>query len=160
MMRPKIRPMTKQDKSAIMPILRATPQFKPSEVAVAEGVIDSYLRDPMGSGYHVLVAEVDSSVVGYICYGPTPMTERTWDIYWLAVAPDEQSRGIGRTLLTIAEDKIKEANGRLALIETSSRPDYERTRRFHLLQGYELVCCIPDFYAPGDDKLVFRKRLE
>jgi len=151
--------MTRRDKSAIMRILRATPEFKPAEVAVAEEVLDSYLVDPIGSGYYVLVAEVDSSVVGYICYGPTPMTERTWDIYWLAVAPEEQGRGIGRTLLTFAEDRIKEANGRLALIETSSKPDYERTRRFHHLQGYELVCRIPDFYSPGDDKLVFLKRL-
>jgi len=158
--RPQIRPMTSGDKPAIMRILTATPQFKPAEVAVAEEVIDSYLKDPLGSGYHIFVAEVDSLVMGYICYGPTPLTEGTWDIYWVAVAPEEQGRGIGRALLTFAEDRIKESHGRLALIETSSKPEYVRTRRFYHGQGYEQVCHIPDFYAPGDDKLIFQKRLK
>jgi len=155
-----IRPMTGGDKPAILQILKATPQFKPAEVIVAEEVLDTYLSDNLGAGYHVLVAEVDSSVVGYICYGPTPMTEGTWDIYWIAVAPEEQGRGIGTSLLACAEAKIKEAKGRLALIETSSKPDYERTRRFHRSQGYKLVGRVPDFYAPGDHKLILRKKLD
>jgi ribosomal protein S18 acetylase RimI-like enzyme len=151
--------MTSRDKPAIMQILRATPEFKPVEVVVAEEILDSYLSDPSGSGYHVLVAEVGSSVVGYICCGPTPLTEGTWDIYWLAVAANEQRRGIGKALLALAEDKIKEAQGRLAIIETSSKPEYEKTRRFYSSQGYHVIGRIRDFYAPGDDKLIFQKRL-
>ncbi|MFA5316309.1 MAG: hypothetical protein WC369_02685, partial [Dehalococcoidales bacterium] len=69
-----------------MKILQDTPEFKPPEVAVAEEVIDSYLKDPPGSGYQVLIAEDSSNVVGYICYGPTPLTESTWDFYWEAIA--------------------------------------------------------------------------
>jgi ribosomal protein S18 acetylase RimI-like enzyme len=159
MMEPKVRPMTSEDKPSVMQILRDTPEFKPTEIDVAEEVLDSYLQDPSRSGYYVLVAEVGSSVAGYICYGPTPLTEGTWDIYWIAVAPKEQIHGIGKTLLALAEDEIKKTQGKLALIETSSKPEYERTRRFHRAQGYELVCRIADFYAPGDDKLVFQKRL-
>lgn len=158
-MRPQMRPMTGQDKPALMEFLRATPEFKPAEVDVAEEVLDAYLRDPSGSGYQVLVAEVGASVVGYICYGPAPLTEGTWDIYWIAVAPKEQGRGIGKALLALAEAKIKGARGRLALIETSSKPEYERTRRFHRSQGYEMACRIADFYAPGDDKLILQKLL-
>jgi ribosomal protein S18 acetylase RimI-like enzyme len=151
--------MISEDKLAIMQILRSTPEFKPAEVVIAEEVIDSYLDDPSGSGYYVLVAEIGPSVVGYVCYGPTPLTEGTWDMYWLAVAPEEQGRGIGKALLAIAEGNIREAQGRIVLIETSSTPEYERTRRFHHSQGYEVACRIGDFYAPGDDKLVFQKRL-
>ena len=158
-MRPKVRPMTDEDKPAIIQMLRNIPEFKPVEVDIAEEVLDSYLCDSIRSGYHVFVAEVGSSIAGYICYGPTPLTEGTWDIYWLAVVPDQQSQGIGKALLTFAEGNIKETKGRLALIETSSKPEYEATRRFHLAQGYELACRIADFYAPGDDKLVFQKRL-
>ena len=134
----KIRPMTQRDKPAIIRILTATPEFKPSEV---------------------VVAEVDRLAVGYICYGPTPLTEGTWDIYWIAVAQGEQSRGVGSALIALAEDEIKKAQGRLAIIETSSKPEYEKTRRFHNRQGYELIGRIPDFYAPGDDKLILQKRL-
>ena len=155
----KIRPMTYDDKPIIMRILRATPEFKPSEVVVAEEVIDSYLHTPTGSDYHILVAEVDLTVVGYICYGPTPLTEGTWDIYWMAVDPDRQGRGIGSALMAFAEGKIKETHGRLVLIETSSTPKYEKTRRFHQSQGYEVISRIPNFYAPGDDKIIFQKQL-
>ena len=126
---------------------------------MAEEVIDSYLRDPRGSGYHTLVAELDSTIAGYICYGPTPLTEGTWDIYWMAVAPEKQGKGIGGALLAHAEERIREAQGRLAIIETSSQPEYEKTRRFHLNHGYEVIGRIPDFYALGDDKLILQKRL-
>jgi GNAT superfamily N-acetyltransferase len=158
-MRPKVRPMTRKDKPAVIRMLRNIPEFKPAEVDVAEEVIDSYLGDSIGSGYHIFVAEVGSSITGYICYGPTPLTEGTWDIYWLAVAPDKQSQGIGKALLKFAEGNIKETKGRLSIIETSSKPEYEATRRFYQAQGYEMTCRIADFYTPGDDKLVFEKRL-
>jgi ribosomal protein S18 acetylase RimI-like enzyme len=129
-------------------------------VEVAEELIDSYLNDPVGSGYHILVAEVDSTVTGYICYGPTPLTEGTWDIYWEAVAPGKQGRGIGSALMKSAEKEIVRAKGSLAIVETSSTPLYEKTRNFYLGQGYEVICRIPDFYAPGDDKLILQKRLK
>jgi ribosomal protein S18 acetylase RimI-like enzyme len=155
----KIRPMTHKDKPAIIEILKATPEFKPSELVVAEELIDSYLLDLSQSGYHVLVAEAEQLVLGYICYGPTPLTEGTWDIYWMAVAREEQNRGIGGALMAFAEDEIKKAQGRLAIIETSSQPEYEKTRHFHTHHGYEVVCRIPDFYTLGDDKLILQKRL-
>jgi ribosomal protein S18 acetylase RimI-like enzyme len=158
-MKPKVRPMTILDKPAIMQVLQNTPEFKPAEVMVAEELIDCYLDDPSGSGYYILVAEVDSSVIGYICYGLAPLTEGTWDIYWIAVAPKEQGQGIGSTLLASAESKIKNVHGRLALIETSSKPEYEKTRLFYQSRGYQVVSRIADFYEPGDDKLTFQKRL-
>jgi ribosomal protein S18 acetylase RimI-like enzyme len=155
----KVRQMTRRDKPALMKILRSTPEFKPSEVVVAEEVINSYLRDPRGSGYYALVAELDSAIAGYICYGPAPLTEGTWDIYWIAVSAEKQDKGIGGALLAYAEGRIREIQGRLAIIETSSKPEYEKTRRFHLSHGYEVIGRIPDFYAPGDDKLILQKRL-
>lgn len=154
-----IRPMTKEDRAALIQILRNTPEFPPAEVDVAIEVLDTYLQEPVRSGYNIFVSEANSSVVGYICYGPTPLTQGTWDIYWMAVEPGRQRQGIGKSLLAFAEKEIKKAEGRMTLIETSSKPEYEATRWFHRSQGYELVCRISDFYAPGDDKLVFQKRL-
>ena len=152
--------MSEEDKPILIEILRDTPEFKPSEVVVAEEVIDSYLNDPVNSGYYALVAEVDLSVVGYICYGPTPLTEGTWDLYWEAVAQKRRGQGIGSALLKAAEEEIRKAKGRLALIETSSTPAYEKTLHYHLRQGYEIIARIPDFYSPGDDKLILQKRLK
>jgi ribosomal protein S18 acetylase RimI-like enzyme len=155
----KIRHMMKKDKPALIEILKDTPEFKPIEVVVAEEVIDSYLRDPKESGYHVLIAEDGSEIAGYICYGPTPMTNGTWDMYWEAVAREKRGQGIGSALMKAAERAIRKAKGRLALIETSSTPAYEKTRRFHLGQGYEIIARIPNFYSSGDDKIILQKRL-
>lgn len=153
-----IRVMTKDDKPGIMQILDSTPEFKPAEVVVAEEVIDSYLGDPRCSGYYILVAELDSVIAGYICYGPTPLTEGTWDMYWEAVAREKRGQGIGGALMEAAEVEIKKAQGRLIIIETSSTPEYQKTIRFHLGNGYEIIARIPDFYAPGDDELILQKR--
>ncbi len=142
-----------------MELLQTTPEFTHDEVLVAEEVIDGYLRDPVGSGYLVFVALLDASTVGYICYGPTPLTRGTWDIYWIAVRPDLRSQGIGASLLRFAEDRIKGNGGRLAIIETSSKDNYEKTRLFYYGQGYTEACTVADFYAPGDDKVILQKRL-
>ena len=155
-----IRSMRGADRPRITQILRDTPEFKPHEVVVAEELIDSYLDDPSGSGYHVLVADADAAVEGYICSGPTPLTEGTWDVYWVAVSRQKQDQGIGSALMKSAEEDMLKAEGRLSIIETSSTPAYEKTRSFHLSQGYETVARIPDFYAIGDDKLILRKRLK
>ena len=155
----KIRPMVAEDKPAVMKILKETPEFKPAEVVVAEEVIDSYLKDPLGSGYYVMVADDDAETAGYTCYGPTPLTEGTWDLYWLAVASSNQGHGIGTSLMRMAEKAIEEGGGRLIMVETSSTPGYERARRLYCGLGYEIIARFPDFYTPGDDKVVFQKRL-
>jgi ribosomal protein S18 acetylase RimI-like enzyme len=152
-----IRLMIKKDKAAIGKILQVTQEFTPAEVKVALELIDLYLEYGIGSDYHILVAEVDNTPAGYICFGPTPLTEGTWDIYWMAVDPRKQRQGIGRRLLNDAEGSMSKVQGRLILIETSSKPEYEKTRKFYESCDYEIIARIPDFYTPGDDKLVFQK---
>jgi len=151
--------MLKRDKPALMALLRGLPEFKPAEVVVAEEVIGSYLADPTGSGFNTLVTQDGPAITGYISYGPAPLTEGTWDVYWIAVAAGEQGKGVGGVLLAYAEDKIKEAKGRLIIIETSSQVSYEKTSRFYSKHGYEAIAHLPDFYAPGDDKIILQKRL-
>jgi len=158
-MKPAIRPLAANDKPAIMRILQQVPEFEPEEVVVAEELIDCYLQDSVASGYLILVAESDSMLAGYVCYGNTPLTKGTWDIYWMAVDPSKQSKGIGKALLSSAEEDIASRKGRLIIIETSSKPMYEKTRQFHRARGYERIGRIADFYAPGDDKLIYQKRL-
>ena len=154
----KIRPLTRDDKPAVMAIVSDTPEFEPAEVPVAEEVLDSYLFNP-GEGYQAFVAEENGEVAGYICFGSTPLTAATWDIYWMAVSRSRRGRGIGQALLHQAEEAIKRAGGRLVLIETSSKPNYLPTRRFYRKSGYRQACLIKDFYAPGDHRVTFEKRL-
>ncbi len=151
--------MSAADKPALMKILKNTPEFKPFEVTVAEELVDYYLSDGVKSGYNVMIADDDGEVAGYVCYGETPCTVGTWDIYWIAVSQAKRGKGIGKMLDNAAETAIRKAHGRLAFIETSSTPLYENTRRFYEGRGYEQVACIPDFYMPGDDKLILQKKL-
>ena len=153
-----IRLMTPQDKPAVMEILRDTPEFLPMEVDLAEEVIDAYLGGPIQSGYFTLVGEMDGSIAGFICYGPTPITEGTWDIYWIAVNRRLQGQGIGRRLMEAAEENIKREKGRLALVETSSKPGYEKTNIFYQRMGYKEAARIIDYYAVGDDQVIYEKR--
>jgi ribosomal protein S18 acetylase RimI-like enzyme len=143
-----------------MTILHSTPEFLLREVVVAEELIDAYLSDGIDSGYHILVSENDGKITGYICYGETPLTKGTWDIYWIAVDRTYQGRGVGGALMKTAENEIKELHGRLAIIETSSKADYNKTRKFHASQGYVEIAIIPDFYEVNDGKVIMVKRLD
>ena len=154
-----IRPMTAGDKPAVVSILRNTPEFLPSEIVIAEELINAFLEDPATSGYYICVSDIDGEIVGYICYGNTPLTEATWDIYWIAVAHQKQGYGIGHLLMKYAEEDIKEMHGRLIMVETSSKPEYNKTRQFYCNLNYNKVCQITDYYATGDDLVLYAKRL-
>src|SRR6185436_6001629 len=86
--------------------------------------------------YEFVGAFDDGRLVGYACFGPTPATDGTFDLYWLAVEPAAQGRGIGRALVRDVEAKLIHRGGRLLVVETSSRPDYETTRQFYTRSGY------------------------
>lgn len=151
--------MTAADKAAIMRVLRNTPEFLPHEVIVAEELIDAFLNDP-AAGYHILIADTGGQACGYVCYGETPLTHGTWDIYWVAVDRTLQGKGIGKALMTAAHADIRQAGGRLAVIETSSKPDYNKTRQFHEAVGYREVARIADFYEVRDDLVIMVKRFD
>ena len=154
----RLRLMLPGDKNAIMAILAGTPEFKPAEVTVAEEVIGCFLQEGCVSGYRVWVAVGGTdNLIGYVCFGQTPLTEGTWDIYWIAVAGTWRGRGVGRALLQHAEAEIRDRGGRMILIETSSKPDYQQAMMFYGCMGYLPVSVITDFYAPGDSKLTLQK---
>jgi GNAT superfamily N-acetyltransferase len=156
----KIRKLKKKDKAALMEILQNTPEFTAEEVVIAEEVIDGSLDNPDKSGYFSLAAENEDGVfIGFISYGPIPMTQYAWDIYWLAVKREFQAHGTGATLLRAAEEKIAQSGGRMVFIETSGKAQYDKTRRFYINNDYKEVCNITDFYAPGDDKVIYQKIL-
>ena len=99
-------------------------------------------------------------MLGYCCYGKNPCTESSYDLYWIAVRKDQMGHGVGRKLMTLAEQSVVKMGGTIVWVETSGRAIYESTRAFYLAIGYEKIAVMPDFYAPGDDKIVFMKRVE
>jgi ribosomal protein S18 acetylase RimI-like enzyme len=152
-----IRDMTAADKPGVMRMLRNTPEFTPEEVDLAEEVIDDYLADPQGSGYYTLVAEVDAQIAGFVIYGPVPITDNVWELYWFAVDKSLRRQGTGRKLWDTAEDNMWKAGARIMVMETSSKSEYDRTNLFYERSGYEIVGRIKDFYMIGDDQITYAK---
>ncbi len=153
-----IRAIQPQDKEGVMRLLHETGMFTAEEILVAEELIDLYLNLPGQKDYIVDVLEEDSGrVVGYATWGPAPLTDGTYDLYWIAVSPEAQGKGYGKMLLHRVEKKIEEEKGRALIIETSSQPRYESTRQFYLKQQYQEVARIADFYRANDDRIIYAK---
>jgi D-alanine-D-alanine ligase len=176
-----------EDRQVVLSFLADTGFFRPDEIEIARELIDSAIAEGPKGHYQSFVACMNqgsgirvqgsgtrnrgsadprpptpdtsksSETVGWVCWGPTPCTLGTFDIYWLGVAPNMQGRGIGRALTAFAEQAIAERGGRLFVVETSSREVYTPTRRFYERLGYREAGRIPDFYGPGDDRVIFLK---
>src|SRR5262245_38537366 len=154
-----IRPATPADTPSLVALTAGTGVFKPYEIEVLREVLDDLHGGQSGGDHTAVVAEHDGRLVGYAYYAPDVMTDRSWYLYWIAVAKDLHARGIGGALLRHVEDDVGRRAGRVMFIETSSLPHSELTRRFYLKHGYAVTGVLRDFYSDGDDMVVFRKRL-
>lgn len=154
-----VREMAPRDREAVNVMLNASGVFTEEEVSVALEVLDEGLRGGPDGDYRHFVAEIDGRVRGYVCIGKTPLTRGTWHLYWMCVHPQAQGRGTGRALQSHAEEFVLSRGGERIVLETSSQPTYERTRRFYVRAGYRKTGAIRDFYKPDDDCLVFCKTL-
>lgn len=153
---PALGPLSAADRRRIEEITRAVLVFRDDEVPVALEVFDGAVGG--SPDYIALGATVDERLVGWICWGPTPCTLGTYDLYWMAVDPSMQGSGIGAALLRAMEGRLA-GSARLIVVETAGRPDYRPTRAFYESRGYRKAAIIPDFYAPGDDQVVYVKAL-
>ena len=158
-----IRPMVAADRGGVFRILEGAGNFTPEEVGTALELIDEWLELGEHSGYLTYVMEAreetTSEVLGYVCFGPTPLTESMYDLYWIAVDKSKHRGGVGKKLLKFAEEEIVRRGGKMLLVETSSQETYGGTIQFYEKTGYELVGKIKEYYKPGDDKLIFAKKL-
>ena len=156
----KIRPLLGKDRLTLLSVLTKSRSFTSAEIDVAMELIDIVLKDPIQRDYHIYcVVDVQDQAIGYICYGPTPMAQGTFDLYWIAVDPDFQGQRVGSTLLNFLEKVLKAEGGRLILADTSTIPHYEKTQKFYLKNGFQEVARIPDYYHPGNDRITFCRRL-
>ena len=155
--------MVAADRSGVFRILENAGNFTPGEVAIALELIDEWLELGEHSGYLTYVleaqAEEGAEVLGYVSFGPTPLTESTYDLYWIAVDKSKHRGGVGKRLLKFTEEEIARRGGQMLLVETSSQETYGGTIQFYEKTGYELVGKIKDYYKSGDDKLIFLKRV-
>jgi ribosomal protein S18 acetylase RimI-like enzyme len=155
-----IRPTRPEDAPALLALAEGTRFFKPVELKALREVLEDYHAKYAAEGHQAYAWESDGRIAGFVYFAPAAMTDRNWYLYWIFVDKPRQKRGIGAELLRHAEAEIRKQNGRLLLIETSGLPLYEPTRRFYRQHGYEQEARLRDFYAEGDDLILFRKRLD
>lgn len=158
----KIRPLVQSDHDAVRVILENARNFTAEEIETAIELVDEWLAEGEDSDYLTYVLESPNDpfpIVGYICFGEAPLTAGTYDLYWIAIDTKHHRAGLGKKLLHFAEKEIARRGGRMLLIETSSQETYGGTIGFYERSGYEIAGRIKDFYKPGDDKLIFCKRV-
>ncbi len=156
-----LRELRSDDRAEIARILESISAFRPEEVAIALELVDETLNPTPSTDYEWIIADHGGRVVGFACFGPVPLTEGTFDLYWIAVIPEAARLGVGTRLDDAATTQVQARPGvRWLLAETSSTGDYAPARAFYLQQGYQMVGRLLDYYRPGDDRLTFGKRLD
>jgi len=148
------------DRNQVRAIVASTGVFSPTEIEVAVELVDERLAKGSSSGYHFIFAECAGRTLGYACYGPIALTAASYDLYWIAVDKTCQGQKIGQLLLAKSEELIRAAGGGQIYIETSNRAHYAPTREFYLRCGYHQEALLKDFYAPGDDKVIYVKKVK
>jgi ribosomal protein S18 acetylase RimI-like enzyme len=145
----------KAKRNRVAEILKSSQLFREDEVDIALELLD--LSEP---DYNFVGAyDSTNELVGFACYGAAPDTDGTYDLYWIAVDQSAQGSGTGTILLEEVESRLYGLEARLIVVETSSRPDYEGTRKFYQRRGYSEAARVRDFYGPSDGRVIFTKRL-
>ena len=148
-----------RDREIVGRLVRATGFFSEEEAAIAEELVDERLAKGEASGYFFLFADEGSRLLGYTCFGPIPGSVHSFDLYWIAVDPGAQGRGLGKKLMAESERIMAERGARRVYADTSSRPLYEPTRAFYRSCGFTQEALLHDFYGVGDGKAIFVKTL-
>src|SRR5262249_5513265 len=154
-----IRPTVRDDTPILVPLAEQTGVFKPLEIKALREVLDDYHAGHHAAGHRCVTLEREGKVLGFAYYAPEAMTDRSWSLWWIAVLTTEQGRGLGRELLRYVEEDARAAGARVLFIDTSSLAHYEPTRRVYEKHAYDVTGVLRDWYADGDDKVIFRKRL-
>jgi ribosomal protein S18 acetylase RimI-like enzyme len=155
-----IRALLQRDREMLHSMILKTQVFSREEINVAMELIDIVLKEPNQEDYkiHCMTNDEDQAM-GYICYGPVPMTQGTFDLYWIVVDPRWQRQGVGSGLLHFLEEVARGRGGRMILIDTSSTPQYEKAQKLYLRHGFQEVARVPDYYHPGNDRITFCKKI-
>ncbi|TVQ85590.1 MAG: GNAT family N-acetyltransferase [Bacteroidetes bacterium] len=152
--------ITANDLDRVRQITLSTGFFRDDEVEVAvELVTEAFMKGQEQSGYFFLFSMMGDHTTGYVCYGPTPCTMGTYDLYWIVVDNNYRGNGTGKMLMQQTEKELIARKARKLYIETSSTEKYLPTRNFYENCGYIEEARLKDFYSNGDDKVIYSKVL-
>jgi GNAT superfamily N-acetyltransferase len=147
------------DGERLLELARGIKLFTPEDIDTVHELWTEFITKGDDSWYHFVVARRGKELLGFSCFGRRALTDGTWDLYWIGVSQSAQGQGIGKLLLQDAESRVKALGGRLLIIETAGKTEFESTRQFYLHAGCNLEARIRDFYAIGDDLFIYTVKL-
>lgn len=150
------------DVLAVTKLVAETGFFSAEEQQVAAELVEETLVRGNASGYEFVFVDAPgnaATLLAYACFGPIPATLSSYDLYWIAVTPSQQGSGLGGRLLREAERRARASGGTRMYLDTSGRAQYAPTRAFYERNGYQVAARLEDFFAPGDDKIIYSRAL-
>lgn len=106
-----------------------------------------------------LTCHVGGEAAGLCLASPEEMADGTWNMRALAIRPDLQGQSLGAALVREVEQQLRTRHQRVLIVDTSGTEAFARTRRFYAQNGYTEEARVREFWAAGDDKVIFRKAL-
>jgi ribosomal protein S18 acetylase RimI-like enzyme len=147
------------DGEAVRQLVTATGVFSGTEVGWAVEIIETAIARGKAAGYHFLFADGPAGLEGFTCFGPIDGTDNRYDLYWIAVSPKAQGKGLGRRLLAGTVDAARALDATHMFIDTSTRNDYAAARALYEALGFQHMGTLIDFYSDGDGKALFGRKL-
>lgn len=154
-----VLPSTYADRSRIRDILLGSGIFNQLDAeTVDEMFLEAYQR-PSDDNYQFLSCWNGSQLAGFACYGRESLTQGTWDLFWICVSSAARRMGVGSALLREVMRCAAQEQVRLMVIYTSSTDKYAPARALYESHGFERAALISDYYAAGDDLLIYTQRI-
>lgn len=108
--------------------------------------------------YHshsTLVAEVGGSMAGFVLgFKHTPFEGR---VFWLAVGPGFQGRGVGLRLMLEVLRAFRQMGALSATLEV--RVSNKKAQSLYSMLGFRMIGVCPAYYADGEAAIIMRLRL-
>ncbi len=147
------------ERATLVALTEATSFFHPGEVEIVRELFDDFIAHPESDEYLWIVYREHEGgpPLGFACYGPVSSAVGTYDLYWIVVHPQHQSKKIGSALIQFVEKDLQARGARQLYIETSDKPQYAPTRAFYERRGYTRAAHFPDYYDVGDGKVIYVK---
>ena len=150
-----IRPVTTADVDDLKLVLDSCELF-PSEY-LDEMISDYFNNAETEDHWFTFLIDEKPVAIGYCI--PEKLTEGTYNLLAIGVSQNAQRKGVASAMMEYIEQQLKQNNGRLLLVETSSDDAQIAARKLYQKIGYKQVAVIDDFWKEGEDKIVFLKQL-
>lgn len=156
-----VRAAEPADSDAIKALALDNQMFESEDMGNFDEMLTGYFTGVLPNDVW-LVASDEHRIVAAAYVAPEPFSDRMWNLYFIATAPDAQGRGVGSTLIRSVEDGLRsrgDAAARTLIVDTSSLEAYSQARAFYRRHGFVEEARVREFYGPGDHKVTFWKTL-